>query len=195
MSGKAEIGKFTIELITLTHSIPEPNAVVIRTPLGPILHTGDWKLDPEPLIGESTDIAALRALGDKGVLAMICDSTNVLVPGTSGSEADIREHLKPLIAKAKGRVFVGCFASNVARLESIAFAAREAGREVALIGRSLHRMVSAARETGYLTDFPNIVSEENAGFVPHDKISSSARDHRVSHVPPWQELPETNIPM
>lgn len=170
MSGKAEIGKFTIELITLTHSIPEPNAVVIRTPLGPILHTGDWKLDPEPLIGESTDIAALRALGDKGVLAMICDSTNVLVPGTSGSEADIREHLKPLIAKAKGRVFVGCFASNVARLESIAFAAREAGREVALVGRSLHRMVSAARETGYLTDFPNIVSEENAGFVPHDKI-------------------------
>lgn len=170
MSGTADIGKFTIELITLTHSIPEPNAVVIRTKLGPVLHTGDWKLDPTPLIGESTDIAALRKLGDDGVLAMICDSTNVLVPGTSGSEGDIREHLKPLIQKASARVFVGCFASNVARLESIALAAYEAGREVALVGRSLHRMVGAAKECGYLTQLRDFVDEEEAGFFPHDKI-------------------------
>jgi ribonuclease J len=136
MSGSFGIGPFGLELITLTHSIPEPNAVVIRTPAGTVLHSGDWKLDPDPLIGEVTDEAALRRVGDEGILAMVCDSTNALRDGTSGSEGELRASLIELIGRYSGRVAVACFASNVARLGTIAHAAAAHGRNVALVGRS-----------------------------------------------------------
>jgi ribonuclease J len=170
MSGKQEIGPFSIELITLTHSIPEPNAVVIRTHHGAVLHTGDWKLDPEPLVGETTDVAALRRLGDSGVLAMICDSTNVFVSGTSGSEADVRASLMEVVGRLRNRVAVGCFASNLARIETIARVAEAHGRHCALVGRSLWRMLEAAQENGYLTDLPKFVTEHDIGYFPRENI-------------------------
>jgi ribonuclease J len=170
MSGRFSIGPFDLELITLTHSIPEPNAVAIRTPVGTVMHTGDWKLDPDPLIGDVTDEAALIRIGDEGVLAMIGDSTNALKEGTSGSEAELRESLTDLIGRYQGRVAVACFASNVARLHTIANAAQAHGRDVALIGRSLWRMDKAARENGYLIDLPRFLTEEEAGYVPTDRI-------------------------
>ncbi|MGD9744494.1 MAG: ribonuclease J [Dongiaceae bacterium] len=170
MSGRFRIPPFELELITLTHSIPEPNAVVIRTGAGTVLHTGDWKLDPEPLVGPVADEAALRRLGEEGVLAMVCDSTNALVPGESGSEATVRDSLDVLIGRAKQRIAVACFSSNVARLESVAKAAAKHDRQVALVGRSLWRINQAARETGYLSDVPDFVSEHDADFLPRDKL-------------------------
>jgi len=170
MSGRFTVGPFDLELITLTHSIPEPNAVALRTPVGTVLHTGDWKFDPNPLIGSTSDEAALRRLGDDGVLAMIGDSTNALRPGTSGSEADLRQSLINLVGRYDARVAVACFASNVARLETIARAAAAHGREVALVGRSLWRIDKAARENGYLADLPRFLTEEEAGYLPRDKI-------------------------
>src|SRR5690242_831008 len=170
MSGRFTIGPFDLELITLTHSIPEPNAVVIRTSAGTVLHTGDWKLDPDPLVGSPTDEARLRAVGDEGVLAIVCDSTNALRDGTSGSEGELRRHLTELIGRYDGRVAVACFASNVARLSTIAHAAAANDRNVALIGRSLWRIDKAARENGYLADVPRFLTEEEAGYVPRDKI-------------------------
>ena len=170
MSGRFTIGPFDLELITLTHSIPEPNAVVIRTAVGTVLHTGDWKLDPEPLVGSLTDEARLRAVGDEGVLAIVCDSTNALRDGTSGSEGELREALTDLISRYQGRVAIACFASNVARLSTIAHAAQANDRNVALVGRSLWRIDKAARENGYLTDVPRFLTEDEAGYVPRDKI-------------------------
>nr|WP_298684223.1 ribonuclease J [uncultured Dongia sp.] len=170
MSGSRDIGPFNVELITLTHSIPEPNAVVIRTKHGAVLHTGDWKLDPEPLLGEPTDVAALRRLGDGGVLAMVCDSTNVFVEGTSGSEADVRDSLMEVVGELKNRVAVGCFASNLARVETIARVAEAHGRHCALIGRSLWRMLESAQENGYLTDLPRFVTEHDIGYFPRENI-------------------------
>jgi ribonuclease J len=169
LSGRFRIPPFELELVTLTHSIPEPNAVVIRTPVGTVLHTGDWKLDPEPLIGSVTDEAALRRIGEAGVLAMVCDSTNALVPGQSGSEASVRDSLDALIGRAKQRVAVACFSSNVARLDSVAKAAARHDRHVALVGRSLWRINQAARETGYLADLPDFVSEHDANYLPREK--------------------------
>jgi len=170
MSGRFTIGPFELELITLTHSIPEPNAVVIRTSAGTVLHTGDWKLDPEPLIGSVTDEARLREVGDEGVLAIICDSTNALKAGHSGSEGELRRSLTELIGQYDGRVAVACFASNVARLATIAHAARAHDRDVALVGRSLWRIEKAARDNGYLADVPRFLTEDEAGYVPREKI-------------------------
>ena len=170
LSARFKLGPFDLELITLTHSIPEPNAVAIRTEAGTVLHTGDWKLDAAPLVGEVTDEAALRRLGENGVLAMVCDSTNVLVEGASGSESDVRESLGELVGRFKNRVAVACFASNVARLETMARVAEKHGRHAALIGRSLWRMQEAARATGYLADTPEFVSEHDAGYLPRDKV-------------------------
>jgi ribonuclease J len=170
MSGKFSVGPFALELVTLTHSIPEPNAVVLRTPLGAVLHTGDWKFDPAPLIGETADFAALRRLGEEGVLAMICDSTNALRPGEAGSEADVRKSLIELVGRAKHRVVIACFASNVARLESAAAAAAAHDRHAALVGRSLWRIDHAARETGYLQDTPPFLTDEEAAYLPRDKV-------------------------
>jgi ribonuclease J len=170
MSGSREIGPFTVELITLTHSIPEPNAVVIRTRHGAVLHTGDWKLDPEPLLGDTTDVAALRKLGDEGVLAIVCDSTNVFVSGTSGSEADVRDSLMDVVGRLRNRVAVGCFASNLARVETIARVAEAHGRHCALVGRSLWRMLESAQENGYLTDLPKFITEHDVGYFPRENI-------------------------
>src|SRR3954452_16994781 len=170
MSGRFDIGPFDLELITLTHSIPEPNAVVVRTRVGTVLHTGDWKLDPDPLIGSPTDEDRLRQVGDEGVLAIVCDSTNALRPGSSRSEGELRQSLTELIGRYDGRVAVACFASNVARLATIAHAARANDRDVALVGRSLWRIEKAARENGYLADVPRFLTEDEAGYVPRDKI-------------------------
>ena len=170
MSGKFSVGPFALELVTLTHSIPEPNAVVLRTPFGAVLHTGDWKFDPDPLIGETSDFAALRRLGEEGVLAMICDSTNALRPGEAGSEADVRKSLIELVGHRKHRVVIACFASNVARLESAAAAAAVHDRHAALVGRSLWRIDHAARETGYLQDTPPFLTDEEAAYLPRDKV-------------------------
>jgi len=170
LGGRFKLGPFDIEFHSITHSIPEPNALVIRTPLGTVMHTGDWKLDPDPLIGEATDEAAFRKIGNEGVLAMVCDSTNALVQGHSGSEGDVRKGLTELIGTLKGKVAVTGFASNLARLQSVAEAARAHGREVALVGRSMHRITNAARETGYMKDFPRVIDEEEAERLPSDRV-------------------------
>ena len=170
LSGKFSIPPFDLELITLTHSIPEPNAIVIRTPAGNVLHTGDWKLDPEPLVGDVTDEAALRRLGEEGVLAMVCDSTNALVDGHSGSEAEVRDSLHDLVGKMKNRVAVACFASNVARVETIAKVAAAHDRRVALVGRSLWRIAQAAKDNGYLTDLAPFITEHDVGYLPREEV-------------------------
>ena len=154
----------------VTHSIPEAQALVIDTPHGLLLHTGDWKLDPAPLIGPPTDEAAFAALGERGVLAMICDSTNAMVEGHSGSEAEVRQSLTALLRGLRGRVAVTCFASNVARVESAAHAAHDAGRSVALVGRSLRNLDAAARECGYLRDLPPFLTEDDVDDVPDDNL-------------------------
>jgi ribonuclease J len=170
LSGRFSVPPFDLELITLTHSIPEPNAIVIRTPAGTVLHTGDWKLDPDPLVGEATDEAALRRLGEEGVLAMVCDSTNALVDGHSGSEAEVRDSLHDLVGKLKNRVAVACFASNVARVETIAKVAAAHDRRVALVGRSLWRIAQAAKDNGYLTDLPPFITEHDVGYLPREEV-------------------------
>jgi ribonuclease J len=170
MSGSVEIGPFSIDLITLTHSIPEPNAVVIRTEAGRVLHTGDWKFDAEPLIGPTADIDALQRLGEAGVDALIGDSTNALRDGEAGSEADVRQSLIDLVGRYKRRVVVACFASNIARLQSAAVAAAAHGRVPALVGRSLLRMEQAARENGYLDGTPDFISDEEAAALPPERV-------------------------
>jgi ribonuclease J len=170
LSGRFSVGPFELELITLTHSIPEPNAVVLRTACGSVMHTGDWKLDPDPVVGLTTDEQRLIEVGEEGVLAMVCDSTNVFVPGTSGSEGDVRETLEALVAKCERRVVVACFASNVARLETIARVGEATGRSVALVGRSLWRIYEAAKENGFLTDIPPFITEKDVGYMPPDRV-------------------------
>lgn len=170
LGAEVTAGPFTVRYITLTHSIPEPNALALETPLGTILHTGDWKIDPDPQIGDQTDIAALSELGDAGVLAMVCDSTNVFVEGESGSEGVVRENLKTLISSLTGRVAVTTFASNVARVASVIEAARAAGRSVCLVGRSMHKITDAAVATGVIKDLPDLISEDQAGSLPDDNL-------------------------
>ncbi len=165
-----DLGPFDIELVTLTHSILEPNALAIRTPLGLVMHTGDWKIDPDPVLGDDIDIARLTEIGDEGVRAIVCDSTNVFSPGSSGSEADVATSLIELIRPLEGRVAVTTFASNVARLESIARAAKACDRHAVLVGRAMHRVVAAARDAGYLNDLPPFVSEQDAGYLPREKV-------------------------
>lgn len=170
VGGSLTLGPFAIDFISITHSILEPNLLAIRTPLGVIAHTGDWKIDPDPLLGEVTDTAAIEKLGDDGVLALVCDSTNALVPGHSGSEAEVRDGLTTLIGGLKGRVAVTAFASNVARLDSVARAAAANGRKVALVGRSMHKIVAAAKESGYLADLPPMLDAAEATDLPARKI-------------------------
>jgi ribonuclease J len=170
VGGSLTLGPFQLDFISITHSILEPNLLAIRTPLGVVAHTGDWKIDPNPMLGEATDTAALEKLGDEGVLALVCDSTNALVAGSSGSEATVRENLTQLIGTLKGRVAVTGFASNVARLDTVARAAKASGRRVALVGRSMQKMVAAARETGYLKDFPAVLDETEVADLPAHKV-------------------------
>lgn len=170
VGARLTLGPFDLEFVTLTHSIPEPNGVVIRTKLGVVLHTGDWKIDPEPTLGPVTDSQTLQKIGDDGVLAMVCDSTNVLSKGESGSEMRVKESLKKLIAAQTGRVAVTTFASNVARVVSICEAAYAADRSVCLLGRSMLRIVGAAREVGLLPEGVNFVEPEQAGFLPREHV-------------------------
>ncbi|MBL8806593.1 MAG: ribonuclease J [Rhodospirillales bacterium] len=167
---RLKLGDFEIELLHITHSIPEPNALAIRTPAGTVLHTGDWKLDTGPVVGPVTDADAFRRVGEEGVLALVGDSTNATKEGTSGSEESVAVELEKLIAQAPHRVAVACFASNVARLETVARAAKKAGRECALVGRSLWRILEAAQDNGYLRDLPPFLTESDAGYVPRDRI-------------------------
>ncbi len=166
LSGRVRIGPFDVELVTLTHSIPEPNAIAIRTDAGLVLHTGDWKLDPDPVVGAPADEAALTRLGDEGVLAMICDSTNALDRGRSGSEGDLHAGLLRIVESCRERVAVTCFASNIARLQTLAGVAAASGRRLVLAGASLKRNVVAARECGYLADLPEALDEVAGAAVP-----------------------------
>ncbi len=168
--GQVELGDFSISYIPVTHSIVEAHSLAITTPVGTIVHTGDWKLDPEPLVGPVTDEAALRAVGDKGVLALICDSTNVMNEGRSRSESEVRASLIDLVKTLSGRVVVTTFASNVARIATIAKAAEASGRSLVLAGLSFRRNVEAARACGYLGDIPEFLDEDEAGYIPRDKI-------------------------
>ncbi|HJV42462.1 ribonuclease J [Caulobacter sp.] len=170
LGGRFQLGPFDLELITLTHSIPEPNGLAIKTPLGTILHTGDWKIDPEPQLGAPTDEAAIRRLGDEGVLAMVCDSTNVFVEGEAGSEADVRKALGDLIKSLNGKIAVACFASNVARMDTVIRAAQACGRKVCLAGRSMHRMAAAARSVGLLQGIEPFINDDQAKHLPENEI-------------------------
>ena len=165
-----EVGPFDCTLLHVTHSIPEANALALRTPLGNVLHTGDWKLDPAPLVGALTATDDLEAFGQEGVLAMVADSTNVLNPGTSGSEAEVRDSLMALVGRQQNRVVMTTFASNIARLETAIAVARANGREVAAVGRSMRRMIDAAREVGYLTDLPVLLDERTASELPRHRV-------------------------
>jgi len=165
------IGPFQVEFIAVSHSIPEPNALLITTEAGRVLHTGDWKLDPEPGAGRATDVVRLKAIGASGgVDALICDSTNAMREGESPSESEIQENLTKLVKAAKNRVAVTTFSSNVARIRAIALAAKAAGREVVLIGAAMKRVVDVSRELGYLDDVPPFVSEAEYGYLPRDKV-------------------------
>lgn len=165
-----KVGPFDIEMVQITHSAPEMNGVMLRTKHGNIFHTGDWKLDPKPMIGEPSDEAKIKKYGDEGILAMIGDSTNVFSPGHSGSEGDLRESLIKLVGECKKLAVVTTFASNIARIESIVVAARANNRKVVMAGRSLWRIVGAAQDAGYLLDFDDFVSEDQFSKYPREEL-------------------------
>lgn len=170
LKGVINLGDFEIEYVTLTHSIPEPNALRITTPLGTVFHTGDWKIDPAPLIGAATDENRLKEIGDAGVLAIVCDSTNVFNKKSSGSETAVRESLEELLKAKEGAIFCTTFSSNVARLDTLSHVAKSTNRHLCLVGRSIKRNIAAARECGYLKGFPAILSEQDAAHIPRHKI-------------------------
>ncbi len=170
LNGHLTVGPFAIDFINVAHSIPESNALAIRTPAGVVLHTGDWKIDPTPLIGAPTDAGRLTALGDEGVLALVGDSTNAVREGRSPSEADVAKTLAELIRTAPRRVAVTTFASHVGRLHAVAAAARAADREVVLVGRAMERVAQVARETGYLDGVQDFRSMESYGYLPPEKV-------------------------
>jgi ribonuclease J len=171
---KVVIGPFTVEFIPVAHSIPESSALAIRAPAGLIVHTADWKIDPTPIIGPPTDEARFKALGDEGVLALVCDSTNILREGESPSERDVANTLTALIAKAKGRVVVTTFASNVGRLRSAAEAGFAAGRQVCILGRAIERVVGVARDCGMLEGLPPFLGMDAFERLPRDRILALA---------------------
>lgn len=165
-----QLGPFSIEYVPMAHSIPESSGLAIRTPAGLVMHTGDWKIDETPLVGWATDEKRLRELGDEGVLALVCDSTNILREGQSPSETDVAAGLAELIRKAPGRVVVTTFASNVARLRAVADAAIAAGRTVVVVGRAMERVIAVARECGYLDGVPTFLSAEAFGYLAREQI-------------------------
>jgi ribonuclease J len=168
--GRIDIGPFNVEFVPVAHSIPESHALAIQTSAGTVLHTGDWKIDPTPIIGPPTDERRLRELGDAGVLALIGDSTNAVREGRSPSEAEVARTIAELVKVAKGRVAVTTFASNVARIRAVADAARLAGREVVVVGRAMDRVVQVARETGHLDGVQNFRGADLYGHFPPDKV-------------------------
>jgi ribonuclease J len=170
LNGSIALGPFTVDFINVAHSIPESNALAIRTALGTVVHTGDWKIDLTPVVGAPTDQAKLTALGDRGTLALIGDSTNAVRDGRSPSEADVAKTLTELIRTAPARVAVTTFASHVGRIRAVADAARLAEREVVVVGRAMERVVQVARETGYLDGVQDFRAAESYGYLPPDKV-------------------------
>ena len=170
LNGIINLGPFKIEYITLTHSILEPNGLRIETPAGIILHTGDWKVDQNPLIGEKINSERLKEIGKEGVLAMICDSTNVFSIGRSGSELDVRKSMLNIMSRFKKRIIVTSFASNVARMETIFYCAEKIGRQISLVGRSMHRIYKAAKQCGYLNDLIEPIDPREAKKISREKI-------------------------
>ena len=170
LNGSIKLGSFNIEFVTLTHSILEPNGLSIKTPIGTILHTGDWKIDPNPLIGEKINENKLKEIGNEKVLAMICDSTNVFNPGRAGSESDVRDSLLKIMSLKSKRIVVTSFASNVARMESIFYCAEKINREISLVGRSMNRIFKAARQCGYLKNIKDPIDPREAKKFPREKI-------------------------
>jgi ribonuclease J len=170
IGGTMQIGPFGFRFVPLAHSIPEGNALLIDTPYGKIFHTGDWKLDEFPQLGDPADAAALTRVGDEGILALVCDSTNVFQEEASGSEEQVREGLDRVIGEAEGRVLVTTFASNAARLSTLGKVAQDTGRQVCVAGRSLDRILRVARSVGYLTDFPETIDFETAMSLPRRDV-------------------------
>ena len=170
LNSTINLDPFKIEFVTLTHSILEPNGLRIQTPVGNILHTGDWKCDPDPLIGGNINSERLKEIGNEGVLAMICDSTNVFSAGRAGSELDVRKNLLKVFERLKKRIIVTSFASNVARMESVFYCAEKTGRHISLVGRSMHRIFKAARQCGYLKKVINPIDPRDAKKISREKI-------------------------
>jgi len=170
LNGTIKLDPFTIEFVTLTHSILEPNGLSIKTPVGTILHTGDWKCDPNPLIGNTINEKKLKQIGEQGVLAMICDSTNVFNPGRAGSELDVRQSLLKIMQNKNKRIVVTSFASNVARMETIFYCAKKNERQISLVGRSMHRIYKAARQCGYLKNVIDPIDPREAKKISKEKI-------------------------
>jgi ribonuclease J len=170
LGGRFTLGAFDIELVSMAHSIPESNGLLIRTPHGNVLHTGDWKIDPTPVIGLPTDEVKLRAFGDEGCLALVGDSTNAVREGRSPSESDVAKSLAQIIRSSPARVAVTTFASNVARIRAVAEAARTTGREVVVVGRAMERVIQVARETGYLEGVQDFRGIDVYGYLPADKV-------------------------
>ncbi|MHB2169225.1 ribonuclease J [Alsobacter sp. R-9] len=167
---RLDLGPFGVEFVAVAHSIPESTALAIRTPVGTVLHSGDWKIDPNPGVSWTTDGERLAQIGEEGVLALVCDSTNVVRDGVSPSEKDVAATLKDLVASAPGRVAVTTFASNVARIRAVCEAAAAAGREVVAIGRAMDRVIQVAGELGYLDGLPGVRGSEAYGYLPRDKV-------------------------
>src|SRR6188474_1307566 len=170
LGSRFDIGPFNVELVTMAHSIPESNALIIRTPAGNVLHTGDWKIDPTPILGLPTDQAKLQRFGEEGCLALVGDSTNAVREGRSPSETDVAKTITDLIKTAPRRVAVTTFASNVARLRAVADAAKAAGREVVVVGRAMERVVQVARETGHLQGVQDFLGPDTYGYLPPDRV-------------------------
>jgi len=170
LNGTVNLDPFKIEYITLTHSILEPNGLRIETPAGAILHTGDWKVDPNPLIGKKINSERLKEIGNEGVLAMICDSTNVFSMGKSGSELDVRKSMLNIMSRLKKRIIITSFASNVARMETAFYCAEKTGRQISLVGRSMHRIFKAARQCGYLKNVIEPIDPREAKKISREKI-------------------------
>ena len=170
LNGKINLGPFLIDFITLTHSILEPNGLCITTPAGIVLHTGDWKIDPNPLIGGNIDQKKLKEIGNKGVIAMICDSTNIFSEGRAGSELDVRNSLLNIIEKKNKKIIITSFASNVARMETVFYCAKKTGRNICLVGRSMHRIYKAAKKCGYLQNLIEPLDPRETKRISRDKI-------------------------
>ena len=170
LNSTLNLDPFKIEFVTLTHSILEPNGLKIETPVGNILHTGDWKCDPDPLIGENINSNRLKEIGKEGVLAMICDSTNVFSAGRAGSELDVRKNMLKVMERLDKRIIITSFASNVARMETAFYCAEKTGRQIALVGRSMHRIYKAARQCGYLNNVIEPLDSRDVKNISREKI-------------------------
>ena len=167
---KINLNNFDIQFISTTHSIPEANSILINTNYGKLLHTADWKIDSNPLLGENFDKKSFKDLGDEGLLALIGDSTNADIPGFSKSESEVREELIRVFSRYNQRIVTTCFSSNIARIESIAFAAKKNNRKVALVGRSMKKTIEAAIENGFIENFTNFITEEEASYIPRKNL-------------------------